>query len=1259
MSTRGYSLSPVPSGHPSPNPFSTAISSLRSTYQTEAASEDALHYIDSVLQSKSNSPSNLPHGNMPHGDHATTNTQTPNPVTIPRPRSHSVTPKASPLVSPLAPHRPSSSTGIYDNKNNDGTISRMRSAAFDESQNIAQPVPTHPPPAFMSTDYIDSEINVTGTLISLPALMDKPQSCDFPLSTDPAFVLQNIYTTYANDLLQNKGYVPSIQVKDMGKALATHIRNCTGSGFATPHEERIIQMDLLARIMAYAAVDLNTEVADYTVAAHGSSVPLLIYREIQEEWDFSGNTDNYLVSDTFRMIQDDLDESFTNRQHKNIMAITTPANQFSPQDKHDIMDAITNETTLPDKWAFTDEKGHKRPTYAWLSGNTSPKKPVAPTMSFSPSIGQKRPLEDDSEDLSHNDRLSAIKYHLPLPKSTIEANFDAWTETVNHFLDTNRPLYPELNPTALRATVLQAAEKLMKREYFVNKIRKLARSDDTATIHDFKDERLRSLRNEVNLIQDTTPQDMDIEETTTVTTKTDLIRKSSHVWRNTAKTLWKDNILTCNQETLDQATRLLLLDDTQHKFAKMTEAQIYDTEVDRRDLIIQKITELNENASKAIKDIQCKSMPKATQDKIDIVKKQGWEAAKRTILQNPSKFSPPTINPKKYKNIVANIVDDLRNKEDDSWAMKIIKDVKNKGLQSQALEHRIHSIVRRLNNFTNANTSTTPPPLPAPTHIDEQMEAETIEMDPSPWTDSEEYKQNWQLWINTASEIFKKLSPYFTPDDRKHKEELYWSAADTCAHQDKDLIQLQSISSLTDTNKKRDLENTRRSHIEKEYQSLLEASKKQEATKKKDAFEDYLNTKDFDYYVQHAKDQLANPAVPGSKKSTIQNILKDAEKWQPKHRVDDDGSILPDSPPPSPRPKTKTGSKKTNSKAMAEMTRKGNTPNTRHLQKLLNEMNSDNGQKIMKEIHKISNKDKINTAQKQLVKPQNDKTSYAQKTATKTQKDPRRDGAGGWKTVGSSNKISRPTILPPPPNIFKFFITDDADTLPPVRQNEDELTSALNNIISENVEWLLELGSNHVKSANWSKDPRAIVISMTRNIDKNRTDDLPDGKKAFEALNEAVLDLFPGSTLANRKPRSKFRFTRIPTQHSDGLPMDNGLLYHYIRKHPNFENVRFSLTPRFERSRPLKPGQITRPEFTKTVVCESSSTTHRRRAKNSFFERMKTREIVKFANDGTTRQNFANQTHTFVKDVEGRIQPPCIRRPAIRAKQATYATSDV
>ncbi|PFH44743.1 hypothetical protein AMATHDRAFT_10999 [Amanita thiersii Skay4041] len=665
MSTRGYSVSPSPTGHISPNPFSTAISSLRSTYQAEAALEDALQYIDSVLQSRPNSPKTAPHGN-----HETNNTQAGNIITAYRPRSHSVTPKASPIVSPLASHRPSS-TGINDNNNS--TISHMQSAAFDASQNIAQPVPSHPPPAFISTDYIDSEINITGTLISLPALMDKPQSHDFPSSTDPNFVMQNIYATNANDLIQTKGYIPSVQVKDMGKALAAHIKTCIGSGFDTAHDEKLIQTDLLARIVAYAATDLNTEIADYTVASHGSSIPLLIYREIQEEWDFAGNTDNYLILDTFKTIQDDLDESFSNRQHKNIMAITTPVAQISPQDKHDIMDAIANEVPLHDKWAFTDKKGHKRPTYAWLSGNPTPKKPVAPTTTFSPSIGQKCPLEEDSsQDISYHEKLETIKYHLPLPKATIEANFDAWTETVNHFLDVNRPLFPELNPTTLCAIVFQAAEKLMKWEYFINRIRKMARSQDQNALQEFKNERLRSLQNEVKLIQNTDPQDTIMEEPTTEMSKTNLIRKTTLIWKTTAKTLWSDNILTCNQETLDQATRLLLLDDTKHKFTTMTEAQIYNTEIDRRDLIIQKITELNENASRTIKDIQRKSMTKSAQDKLDLIKKQGWDMAKKAVLQNLSKFSPPMIDPKKYKTIVSNIIEDLQDKEDDSWATKII-----------------------------------------------------------------------------------------------------------------------------------------------------------------------------------------------------------------------------------------------------------------------------------------------------------------------------------------------------------------------------------------------------------------------------------------------------------------------------------------------------------------------------------------------------------------------------------------------------------
>ncbi|PFH45849.1 hypothetical protein AMATHDRAFT_8575 [Amanita thiersii Skay4041] len=269
---------------------------------------------------------------------------------------------------------------------------------------------------------------------------------------------------------------------------------------------------------------------------------------------------------------------------------------------------------------------------------------------------------------------------------------------------------------------------------------------------------------------------------------------------------------------------------------------------------------------------------------------------------------------------------------------------------------------------------------------------------------------------------------------RKHREELYWAAADICAHQDKELSQLQSISSLTDINKKQELKTTHRLCIKQEYQSLANVADKQEVAKKKDAFEDYLTTKDFNYYVQHAKDQLTNLAIPNTKKTTLKTILWDAEavKWQLKHRINDNGSVLPDSPPPSPDPRAKMKSKKENNKRVAEMTRKGNTPNTRHLQKLLNEMNADNGQKIMREIHKISNKDKIQSANQQLVKPPTDKPSYAQKTTVKTQKDPRKDGAGGWKMVGSNNKISRLTILPPPPNVFKFFVTDDVNTLPAV-----------------------------------------------------------------------------------------------------------------------------------------------------------------------------------------------------------------------------------
>ncbi|PFH44684.1 hypothetical protein AMATHDRAFT_11179 [Amanita thiersii Skay4041] len=95
-------------------------------------------------------------------------------------------------------------------------------------------------------------------------------------------------------------------------------------------------------------------------------------------------------------------------------------------------------------------------------------------------------------------------------------------------------------------------------------------------------------------------------------------------------------------------------------------------------------------------------MSKPTQDKVDLVKKQGWETAKKTILQNPSKFLPSSMDSKKHKEIVSKVIDDLRNKEDDSWSLKIIKDIKNKGLQSQALENRIHSVVRRLDTLANS-----------------------------------------------------------------------------------------------------------------------------------------------------------------------------------------------------------------------------------------------------------------------------------------------------------------------------------------------------------------------------------------------------------------------------------------------------------------------------------------------------------------------------------------------------------------------------
>ncbi|PFH45802.1 hypothetical protein AMATHDRAFT_8646 [Amanita thiersii Skay4041] len=757
------------------------------------------------------------------------------------------------------------------------------------------------------------------------------------------------------------------------------------------------------------------------------------------------------------------------------MAITTLVARFTQQDKHVIMDAVTNDTPLLDKWAFTDKKGHKCATFAWLSGHPSPKKSIALTTSFSPSIGQKHPLEadQDADDFTYADKLQAIKYHLPLPQSTVDVNLDAWMETINKYLDNAHILHTEINPTTLRACTIQAAEKLMKREYFINKIRKLARTKDQNALQAFEEEQFRSLQNEINLTVIAHSQDAVMADPNENLTKMDLIHKTTMIWRNTAKTLWKDNILTCNQETLDQAT------------------------------------------------------PTTTnKEKIDLIKKQGWETAKCNVTQNPTKFSPINIPLSKYSGIISNIVNNLKDKEDDSWELKIIKDIKNKGIQSRVLESRIQAIVQRLNNLGPSNpTATSTPPTPQPpswipsTEPVEPTDQEMTQADPIPWTDTEEYKQNCQLWINSASETFEKLAPYFPATDRKQKEELFWEAADICAHQDKELLQLQSISSFTDSNKKHELKNMRKLLIDKEYQSLLNATIRQEAAQKKDDFEDYLTMKDFNYYVQHTKEQLSNPAISREKKSTLKKLLKDAEtvKWQLKHWVDDDGSILPDSPPPSPAPKSKQKSqkKKEDTRKVAEQTRKGNTLNMCHLQKLLNELNADNGLKIMKEIHKISDKDRINSAKQQLVKPTTDKPSYAQKTTPKDKKDPQKDGAGSWKMVGGNNKISRPTILPPPPNIFKFFITDDESTLLAKKQSEEELTTALNNIISENIEWLIELGSNHVKSANWSKDPKAIVVTMTCNINKNRVDELPDGKVAFDALQEVVLDLFPGATLAN------------------------------------------------------------------------------------------------------------------------------------------------
>ncbi|PFH45050.1 hypothetical protein AMATHDRAFT_10120 [Amanita thiersii Skay4041] len=255
--------------------------------------------------------------------------------------------------------------------------------------------------------------------------------------------------------------------------------------------------------------------------------------------------------------------------------------------------------------------------------------------------------------------------------------------------------------------------------------------------------------------------------------KTEYIRRTMVIWKNMAKSLWKDNILTCKQETLDQATRLLLLADTSHKYASLSETEIYNTELDRRDCIITKITELNENANKAIRDIQNKSTHSSNTNKgkLKLIKKQGWEMAKRNVTQNPTKFSPTNIPLAAYPKIILDIVADLKDKEDDSWEVKILKDVKNKGIQAKALEARTQTIVCRLHNLKTTNTTTivttTPPPQP-PSRTSsvnevkqtEPTDQEMIQADPIPWTDTEDYKQNRQLWINTASEIYKKISPY-------------------------------------------------------------------------------------------------------------------------------------------------------------------------------------------------------------------------------------------------------------------------------------------------------------------------------------------------------------------------------------------------------------------------------------------------------------------------------------------------------------------
>ncbi|PFH45562.1 hypothetical protein AMATHDRAFT_8981 [Amanita thiersii Skay4041] len=191
-------------------------------------------------------------------------------------------------------------------------------------------------------------------------------------------------------------------------------------------------------------------------------------------------------------------------------------------------------------------------------------------------------------------------------------------------------------------------------------------------------------------------------------------------------------------------------------------------EIDCCESIIALITELNENAAKAIKDIRQKPNHTANKDKINLIIKQGWEMAKRAVIQNPSKFSPPNISPSQYPKIILDIANSLRETEDNSWALKIMKDIKNKGLQSKAMEHRIQGIVRRLNNLETTIPLASKPTLPQlPSHtqsmapIDHNMPP----ADPIPWTDMEEYKQNCQLWINSASEIFEKMAPYFLEEE--------------------------------------------------------------------------------------------------------------------------------------------------------------------------------------------------------------------------------------------------------------------------------------------------------------------------------------------------------------------------------------------------------------------------------------------------------------------------------------------------------------